>query len=116
MSDEKNKSGLNSAEAFDVVKRIQYAEGSVVSRTLVDSKAGTLTLFAFDAGQNLSEHTAPFDAIIQILEGEAVIIIDSKEHKLIKNEMILMPANIPHAVQANEQFKMLLTMFWADKK
>ena len=89
---------------------VDYAEGSIVSKIITRDSAGNVTLFAFDAGQNLSEHTAPFDAIIQILDGNAVIYIDRKPHTLGEGEMIIMPANIPHSVKADGRFKMLLTM------
>jgi quercetin dioxygenase-like cupin family protein len=89
---------------------VNYQDGSVVSRTLVNRKAGTLTLFAFDAGQLLSEHTAPFDAVAQILDGEADITIAGQSFHLHAGETIIMPANQPHAVNAPQKFKMLLTM------
>jgi quercetin dioxygenase-like cupin family protein len=89
---------------------IGYQEGSVVSRTVIDKEAGTVTLFAFDEGQGLSEHTAPFDAMVYNLEGEVEITISGKEFLLKKGEMIIMPANEPHALKATKRFKMLLTM------
>jgi len=89
---------------------IDYAGGSVVSKTLVDKKIGTVTLFSFDQGQGLSEHTAPFDAIVQIIDGEAEIMIDNASHAVKAGEMILMPANHPHSLRAEKRFKMLLTM------
>jgi quercetin dioxygenase-like cupin family protein len=89
---------------------IGYQEGSVVSRTVIDKEAGTVTLFAFDEGQGLSEHTAPFDAMVYSLEGEVEITISGKEFLLKKGEMIIMPANEPHALKATKRFKMLLTM------
>jgi quercetin dioxygenase-like cupin family protein len=89
---------------------IAYQDGSVVSRMLVYKKTGTITLFAFDAGEGLSEHTAPFDAIASIIEGEAEITIDKTAHILNKDQMIIMPAKIPHAVLAKKRFKMILTM------
>ncbi len=89
---------------------VDYAEGSIVSRTLVDSKAGTITLFAFDAGQNLSEHTAPYDAVVEVLDGEALLIIGGKEVRASAGEMVIMPAHVPHAVEARQRFKMLLVM------
>lgn len=89
---------------------IEYSDDSVVSKTLLDKPAGTLTLFAFDAGQNLSEHTAPYDAVIQVVDGRAVVTIDGTDHDVLTGQMIIMPANIPHAVRAEERFKMLLTM------
>ena len=87
-----------------------YQEGAVVSRTLLKRAGGTITLFAFDAGQGLSEHTAPFDAVAQILEGEAEITIAGAPLTVAAGELVLMPANQPHAVQARAPFKMLLTM------
>lgn len=103
--------------AEDILRRvlkptelIGYQEGSVVSRTLVDSKAGTVTLFAFDQGQGLSEHTAPFDAMVHVLEGETRITIAGEASDLKAGDMIIMPANEPHAVHASERFKMLLIM------
>ena len=89
---------------------IEYQENSVVSRTIIDKKTGTVTLFAFDEGQGLSEHTAPFDALVHVLDGEVKITISGKPFKLAKGEMIIMPANEPHALQAVRPFKMLLTM------
>jgi quercetin dioxygenase-like cupin family protein len=87
-----------------------YQEGAVVSRTLLKRNGGTVTLFAFDEGQSLSEHTAPFDAIAQVLEGEALITIAAVPLTVRAGEMVLMPANQPHAVIAPSRFKMLLTM------
>ncbi len=92
---------------------IEYSADAVVSKTLLDKPVGTLTLFAFDAGQRLSEHTAPFDATVQIVDGRGVITIDGAEHTVEKGQIIIMPANIPHAVTAEERFKMLLTMIRA---
>jgi len=87
-----------------------YQEGAVVSRTLLKRAGGTMTLFAFDEGQGLSEHTTPFDAVAQVLEGEAEITIAGTPLKATKGELVLMPANQPHAVYARTRFKMLLTM------
>ncbi len=89
---------------------IEYQKGAIVSRTLVDKDTGTLTVFAFDEGQSLSEHTAPFHAFIQVLDGASLVTIDGKHYKLKKGESIIMPADIPHAVEAPARFKMLLTM------
>jgi len=89
---------------------VNYQDGSVVSRTILNRKAGTVTLFAFDAGQSLSEHTAPFDALAHILDGEADITIAGQPFHLRAGEMIVMPASQPHAVIATQRFKMLLTM------
>ena len=89
---------------------IGYQEGAVVSKTLIDRKTGTVTLFAFAQGQGLSEHTAPFDALVQILDGEVEIRISGKSFHLSPGEIILMPANEPHALKAIKPFKMMLTM------
>ena len=89
---------------------VQYADGSIVSRTLLDKKTGTVTLFAFDAGQNLSEHTAPFDAAVHVLDGEAMLVIGGKPVTAPAGSLVVMPANVPHAVRAEKRFKMLLTM------
>ncbi len=94
---------------------IEYAEDSIVSKTLLDKPIGTITLFAFDKGQRLSEHTAPFDAVVQAVDGEGVIVIDGAEHSVKAGQIIIMPANIPHAVLAKERFKMLLTMIRVKK-
>ncbi len=89
---------------------VEYATDAVVSKTLLDRKAGTLTLFAFDAGQGLSEHTAPYDATVQILDGEAAIRIDQEMHTVRPGQMLIMPAGIPHELKAEQRFKMLLIM------
>jgi len=89
---------------------VSYQPGAVVSRTVIDKDAGTVTLFAFDTGQGLSEHTAPFDALVQIIDGFADITIAGIVHTLKEGEMIIMPANKPHALKANLRFKMLLVM------
>ncbi len=89
---------------------VEYQEGAVVSRTIMDEEKGTVTLFAFGEGQGLSEHTAPFDAIAHILEGGAEIIISGKTLNLQNGEMVIMPANEPHALKAKRKFKMILVM------
>jgi len=89
---------------------VDYQEGSVVSREVISKPAGTVTVFAFDAGQGLSEHTAPFDALVQIIDGEAEIRISGNPHHLKAGEMIIMPAGEPHALKAIGRFKMLLVM------
>jgi len=89
---------------------ITYQDGSVVSRMIVYKKSGTITLFAFDAGEGLSEHTAPFDAIATIIDGEAEISIEKTQYLLKEGQMIIMPANKPHALHAQQRFKMMLTM------
>ncbi len=99
--------------AFNMNEQISYQSGSVVSKTLIDKKIGTLTLFAFDTGQGLSEHTAPFDAVVQIVDGTAAITIDGTVHQVQTGEMIIMPANLPHSLKAEVPFKMLLVMIRA---
>ena len=89
---------------------VNYQEGSIVSRTIIDKKTGTLTLFAFWKGQALSEHTAPFDALVYLLDGEADVAISGKIHRVKPGEMIIMPAHKPHALNAVTNFKMLLVM------
>ena len=98
------------AQAHDLAGLVNYADDSIVSRTIADSPAGTLTLFAFDAGQGLSEHQAPYDAIVQIIDGQAELIIAGKAISATAGQLVIMPANVPHAVCASERFKMLLTM------
>ena len=93
-----------------VVDLIGYQDWAVVSRAVIKQPAGNVTLFAFDAGQELSEHTAPYDALVQVLDGEAEVTIAGQPHRLRAGELILMPANRPHAVRALARFKMLLTM------
>ena len=98
------------SEVVQLNELMEYQEGSVVSRTLLNKETGTLTLFAFDKGQGLSEHTAPFDALVYLLDGEAEIVISGNPLTLRMGEMVLMPANKPHALKAIKKFKMLLTM------
>lgn len=98
------------AKVVELAGLIEYQEGAVVSRTLVKKPTGTVTLFAFDKGQELSEHTAPFDAMVQVLEGDARIIIAGEPLDLVGGRMVIMPASVPHAVKATGRFKMLLTM------
>ena len=97
-------------KAFDLEAFVEYAAGSVVSKTLLKKDTGNLTLFAFDAGQGLSEHTAPFDAVVYILDGQARITIGGDPRTVACGEMLIMPANISHALHAEERFKMLLVM------
>jgi quercetin dioxygenase-like cupin family protein len=94
----------------NVLELVAYQTGSVVSREIVNKKSGTITAFALDMDQGLSEHTAPFDALVHVLDGVAEITIGGTPNRLGKNDMILMPANVPHAVKAVERFKMLLIM------
>jgi quercetin dioxygenase-like cupin family protein len=101
------------AEEFtggNALELVAYQTGAVVSRVIVKKKTGTVTVFAFDKDQGLSEHTAPFDALIQVLDGVAEITVGGVPHSLGKDEMILIPANVPHALKAVEPFKMMLVM------
>ena len=97
-------------EGLQLEKLIDYQSGSVVSKAVIAKGTGTVTIFAFDKGESLSEHTAPFDALVTILDGKAEISIDGKPYNLIGGDMIIMPANKPHALMATEKFKMLLVM------
>ena len=98
------------AQAVKLIDLIDYQEGSVVSRTIIDKKTGTLTLFAFGEGQGLSEHTAPYDATVYLLNGEAEVSISGKNLRLKEGEMVIMPAGEPHALKAIKRFKMMLVM------
>jgi len=101
------------SQVLPIADLISYQEGAVVSRQIVKAETGNVTLFAFDLGQELSEHTAPFDALVHVLDGEVEIRISGKPFTLIAGEAIVMPANEPHAVRALKKFKMLLTMIRA---
>lgn len=103
------------AEVVKLEKLIQYQKSAVVSKQLLSKRAGTLTLFAFAKGESLSEHTAPYDATILLLDGKAEITLGGVRHKIKKGECIIMPANIPHALKAVERFKMLLLMLRSNK-
>ncbi len=100
----------NLTDAFKLKDLVSYQEHSVVSREIMRKPAGTITVFAFDQGEGLSEHTAPFDAVVYLLEGEAEITIDHKPRLVKEGEMIVMPANKPHALKAVTRYKMLLVM------
>jgi len=102
--------GLPGARVAKAPELVNYQDGAVVSREIVKKTTGNVTLFAFDEGQGLSEHTAPFDALVQVVEGEAEIIISGQPHSVLGGEMILMPAGQPHALKALKRFKMILTM------
>ena len=106
----KEKSKQLTAEVSNLSDLIDYQEGSVVSRTIIDKKTGTVTLFAFDEKQGLSEHTAPYDAMVYVLEGEVEVTISGKPVILKQSEITIMPANHPHALTAKTKFKMLLIM------
>jgi len=98
------------SEILHIAEMVNYQEGSVVSRQITKEEAGNVTLFAFDTEQGLSEHTAPFDALVHVLEGEAEVTISGNPHRLSAGDAIIMPANEPHALKAIQKFKMLLTM------
>jgi quercetin dioxygenase-like cupin family protein len=98
------------AKVADAAAMVQYQDGTVVSRTIIDRPTGTVTLFAFDKGQGLSEHTAPFDALVHVLDGEAIVTISGNDHQLKAGQTIIIPAHKPHALQAEERFKMMLVM------
>jgi len=98
------------SKIFSAAESVDYAEGAVVSKTIVKKQTGNITLFAFDKGEGLSEHTAPFDAVAQILDGKVEITIGGNRFVLQAGECIIMPATIPHALKAIERFKMMLTM------
>ncbi len=101
------------AAPLDLAALVDYQEGSIVSRAIVDKDVGTVTVFAFDKGQKLSTHSAPFDALVQIVEGRGLVVIEGREFPLSAPAAIIMPADKPHGVQAPERFKMLLTMIRA---
>lgn len=107
MTDHDDKIG---ASPFDLAANIDYSDGAIVSKTLLEKKTGTLTVFAFDKGQGLSEHVAPFDATVFVLEGSAEITVGAKAMRVGSQQLLVMPANVPHAVHASERFKMLLIM------
>ncbi len=106
----KTTQGLAPAEATKVAELSQVVDESIVSRIIMKNGAGNVTFFAFSAGQELSKHSAPFDALVHLIEGQAIITIDEIEHTVEAGEMIVMPANIPHAVRADQDFKMILIM------
>jgi quercetin dioxygenase-like cupin family protein len=102
--------GLVPSTAVELAGLVAYQPGAVVSRTLIQRQGGTLTVFAFDQGQALSEHTAPFDALVQVLDGETELVIGGQPVRVGPGQIALMPANVPHAVRAVQRFKMLLSM------
>lgn len=101
---------MSKAEVVKARELIDYQEGSVVSRTILENETGSVTLFAFTEGQGLSEHTAPFDALVHLLDGEAEVTISGQTFHIREGELVIMPANQPHALKAVTKFKMLLTM------
>ena len=102
------------AKATKVADLVCYADGSIVSKTLIDKAVGTITLFAFDVGQGLSEHRAPYDAVVEVIEGKALITVGGEAMTVSAGEITIMPANVPHSVLAEEKFKMILTMIRSD--
>jgi len=106
----KLNTGTEHSTVFNYADSVAYQSGAVVSKTIVKKETGTITVFAFGKGQGLSEHSAPFDAIIQIVDGTADIFINKKPYTLSSGQTIIMPANIPHSVQSVSDFKMVLTM------
>jgi len=109
-SEKQTSSGKLVGKVMRLADLVDYQDGAVVSREIINKDTGTVTLFAFDKGQGLSEHTAPFDALVYILDGEADITISGKPLRLKEGEMVIMPANQPHALKAGGRFKMILTM------
>lgn len=101
---------FNKGKVLRLEDMVEYSAGGVISKQILKNPSGNITLFSFDQGQGLSEHTAPFDAVVQVLDGEAQIIIGGNPNLVKKGESIIMPANVPHALQAVKRFKMLLTM------
>jgi len=97
----------------ELVSLVEYSRDSIVSKTILDTPAGSIALFAFDKGQKLSEHTAPYNAVLQVLDGSVKLTIGGEDVKVLAGEIIIMPANVPHSVAAEEKFKMLLTMIRA---
>ena len=110
---EPGKGQMPAAEVVRLIDMVNYQDGSVVSRTIVKRATGTVTLFAFDDGQGLSEHAAAFDAMVYLLEGEAEIAVSGKPQRAKAGDAVLLPANVPHSLQALSRFKMLLTMIRA---
>lgn len=110
MEQNREQKGVAKAQVAKLFDLADYQEGSVVSRTIIDRKTGTVTFFAFDEGQGLSEHTAPYDALVYLLDGEADVVISGKAMRVKEGEMIVIPAKKPHALRAVKKFKMMLTM------
>ena len=116
MTSEKQRTGALQAclsKAQNLANLVEYSTDSIVSKAILDKSAGTITLFAFDKGQKLSEHTAPYDAVVQVLDGSCQLTIEGQPKQVSAGEIIIMPGNISHSVTATEKFKMLLTMIRA---
>ena len=114
MDNESNTGNILIAQSAEMAALVDYQSGTVVSRTIIERNTGTVTLFAFDKGQGLSEHTAPFDALVYIIDGEAEITISGRSIRMKAGEVVIMPANEPHALKAVERFKMILVMIKGD--
>jgi len=114
VTDQTQKDKEMRGRVLNLAELVSYQDGSIVSRTVVDKKAGTITVFAFDEGQSLSEHTAPYDAVVEVVDGVGTITIEKDEHSLDSGQTIIMPAGVPHAVRADKRFKMVLTMIRSD--
>jgi quercetin dioxygenase-like cupin family protein len=110
---EQSKKVVEKAQTIKMTSLAEYQEDSIVSRTLIDKKAGTVTFFAFDEGQGLSEHVTPYDALVSVLDGEAEVALSGKIYHVKEGEMIMFPANKPHALKAIRKFKMMLIMIKA---
>jgi quercetin dioxygenase-like cupin family protein len=106
----REQTGVAKAQVARLVDLADYQEGSVVSRTIIDRKTGTVTFFAFDEGQGLSEHAAPYDALVYLLDGEVEIVISGKPMRVKMGDMVVIPAKKPHSLRAVKKFKMMLTM------
>lgn len=104
------------ANPFSYQNLVQYQDSSIVSRTIIDKAEGTITIFAFDKGQRLSTHSAPFDALVNVVDGSAVVTIEETSFPIKEGQQIIMPANKPHAVYADERFKMVLIMIRSVRK
>ena len=116
MGEKEVKAGVLSGcvgKGQSLLELVEYAKDSIVSKTILNKSVGSLTLFAFDQGQGLSEHTSPYDAVVQVLDGSARITIGGEDKIIAHGQIIVMPANVPHAVSAESRFKMLLTMIRA---
>lgn len=105
-----NTKGISAGAGQDVQDLVDYGDGAIVSRILLKTSGGNVTLFAFDAGQELSEHTTPYDALVHVVDGQGVFTIADTRHTVLAGQIILLPANVPHAVMATSAFKMILTM------
>ena len=106
---------VNNGQVLDLRKDLDYQPDGIVSRILLKQPAGSVTAFAFDAGQELSEHTCPYDAMVAVVDGEGIVIIGGVARPVAAGQMIRLPAHVPHAVKASERFKMLLTMLRSEK-